>query len=148
MERMRRGATFCLTASLAVVAMLVLAAGASAATFTINSGGDLPDFANDASCDVDNVTAGDQCTVRAAIEQSNNNGATLDLIDTTFTGTTVTILTALPTLTQPVILQLGETAGHPNIGLDGPGFASAVEGLVLTAGASNSTIDGIAIFDF
>jgi hypothetical protein len=70
----------------ALVAALVLTPGAHAAatTYTVNDPGDASD-ANTADllCDVDTGTSGDQCTLRAAIQQANVNAGTDTII---FTG--------------------------------------------------------------
>jgi len=65
----------CLTALLALLGALATPAPLALAvplTLTVNSAGDEPDASTaDNRCDVDLVAAGDQCTLRAAIQQIN-----------------------------------------------------------------------------
>lgn len=58
-----------------VLSLLVSAGPARAATtFTVNSTGDAPDTGTaDNACDTDTATAGEQCTLRAAIQQANGS---------------------------------------------------------------------------
>ena len=71
------GKTKALAAGILLVAMLIagtMAASAAlaATTFTVNSTADAPDaFTTSNTCDTDVFTNGDQCTLRAAIEQAN-----------------------------------------------------------------------------
>ncbi|MEA3186693.1 MAG: hypothetical protein QOD99_523, partial [Chthoniobacter sp.] len=77
---------------------------AQAAAFVVNQAGDQSDAdINDGRADVDLVTAGDQTTLRAAIQEANKQTG----VDTiTFTGV-ITSLTVngLPALTEPVVIQ-------------------------------------------
>lgn len=61
----------------ALVLMLLFASPAWAATFTVNTERDEPDAdVGDGQCDVDPNTAGNQCTLRAAVQEANSNGET------------------------------------------------------------------------
>ena len=66
-------------------------------------------------------------------------------------GHTINLLSALPTITQPVTLD-GTTepnsGGQPVIQLDGTKAGSTAVGLSLTSAASGSTIKGLAVTDF
>ena len=114
-----------LAATLAVLITLALPAAASAATFTVNDGGDAPDAAIDGAC----ATAGAVCTLRAAIAESNATAAVRDAIRFTVGVTTVTTATPL-SITAPVDLDGGD--GVPE--LQGSGAAGLV--LAGTAGAA------------
>lgn len=51
---------------------LAFSASAAAATYTVNSNADAADAdASDGRCDIDLVAGGDQCTLRAALEEAN-----------------------------------------------------------------------------
>lgn len=68
-----------------IVALTMMAAAigpstASAAVFTVNTTADQADAAQDGSCDANAVTAGEQCTLRAAIREANV-GAALDRVN-------------------------------------------------------------------
>jgi hypothetical protein len=81
----------------------------AATTFTVNETGDAPDaFTTSNTCDTDVFTNGDQCTLRAAIQQANaTSGA--DAINFAIPGTGVktiavgaTGLGGLPAITEQV----------------------------------------------
>src|SRR5215210_6305550 len=57
-----------------LLALLVVAGPALSAptTFTVNSTDDSGDAALDETCDSDTSAQGDQCTLRAAIQEANN----------------------------------------------------------------------------
>ena len=98
----------------------------------------------DGHCDTDGVTAGDQCTLRAAVFEANGNGDTADTITISVTGTiTLTLGTPLP---------LGATTAA-NAPADGTSIdAGTLGNLVLTCGAGFSAFDvtgaGNTIRDF
>ena len=71
-----------LSLCIASAILLVGAAPAAAATFTVNDAGDLPDLAVDGTCEA-SAGAGD-CTLRAAIDEANASPLDADLIS--FTG--------------------------------------------------------------
>lgn len=79
------------------------------AVFTVNSTGDEPDASvGDNVCDVDTSTPGEQCTLRAAIQEANANGATAaDVIDFDIPGSgvqTISPATLLPKISAPVVI--------------------------------------------
>jgi CSLREA domain-containing protein len=85
--------------TVALAALLVFAAGAQAATLTVN---DLSDFGDsnpgDAACDT-NAPAG-VCTLRAAIQEANALGGS-DQVNITATGT-INLFSELPTISTPM----------------------------------------------
>jgi hypothetical protein len=134
--------------TLAVVAgLLVGAPAAGAATFTVNQTADTSDTSlADGVCDV-SAAAGDQCTLRAAIEQGNNS-ATADTVhfsaqfdgpggavtDTIALGAGV----SLPAIMQPLTVD-GENCGTPPCaGIDAAGSS------ILTINAADTTIAGLS----
>lgn len=159
-----------ITGFLILVAFIgVLAAPARAATtFTVNIPGDTNDaFLADDLCDVNTSSPGDQCTLRAAIRQSNitpgadvvrfaipdDFGTGVKTINVGATGNG-----ALPAITQTVTIngytQPGAKANTKAVGdnarimieLNGSA-AGAASGLEID-GASNSVIRGLAINRF
>jgi hypothetical protein len=118
-------------------------------TFTVNNTSNDSD-ANTADdlCDTDLATSGNQCSLRAAIEQANATAGT-DTIAFNIPGIGVqTIFTVLPTITDPVIID-GTTqpgyAGVPLIQLKGCGVYCP-HGLHIIAG--NTTVKGLIINRF
>jgi len=79
-------------------------------TFTVNRTGDQPDAGTTTpACDINTTISGNQCSLRAAIEQSNANDNPLevDRINFNISGTgvhTISPLTALPDITEPAIV--------------------------------------------
>jgi hypothetical protein len=67
-----------LSLCIASAILLVGAAPAAAATFTVNDAGDLPDLAVDGTCEA-SAGAGD-CTLRAAIDESNQDSSNVDTV--------------------------------------------------------------------
>jgi hypothetical protein len=66
---------------LVIFATMTAAGAASAATFTVTTTADVVDTnVGDGLCDTDAVTAGEQCTLRAAVQEANA-GSTADTID-------------------------------------------------------------------
>jgi CSLREA domain-containing protein len=118
--------TYPVEAALMVVAImmaisLVVSASAKLAyastTFTVNSTGDASDAnLTNAACDVDATTTGDQCTLRAAIQEANGTpGADTINFDVSGTGCvngvcTISPSTELPIITDQVIIN-GYTQG-------------------------------------
>lgn len=118
----------------------------ASATFTVNDLGDAADFdTSDGVCDSDDVTADEQCTLRAAIEQANATTDT-DTIKFDVTGIAPFVIapnTLLPVIARPVIIDGTSQPGFvdvPLISLDG-----SVGGLdfLLAITASNSTVMGL-----
>ena len=157
----------------AIITAISLVAGASAnlafasTTFTVNSTGDEADAdLTNAACDVEAATAGDQCTLRAAIQESNDT-TDADIINFNIPGSGVQTINPspeLPIITAPVTIngysQGDGTPGDPSddatentlavgdnavlkIKLDG---AEAGNGLKIEA--DNSTVKGLIISDW
>ncbi len=104
-----------------------------------------------AACDADAATAGDQCTLRAAIQEANDtSGADTIGFDIPGSGVqTIAPASGLPTVTGPVTID-GTTqpgfSGSPVIELNGSGAGAGVDGLAISAG--NSTVRGLVINRF
>jgi CSLREA domain-containing protein len=163
------GKTNALAAGLLLAAAMIagaMAAGPAraATTFTVNSTADAPDASlAGAACDVDVFTGGDQCTLRAAIQQANATPGA-DTINFAIPGTGVktikvgaTGLGALPDITEQVTIdgytQPGSSPNTKAVGnnaalkvvLDGSNANS--DGLAID-GASGSVIRGLVINSF
>ena len=134
-----------------VFAILIsISATISAATFTVNSTGDLPDANTaDGLCD----SGGGVCTLRAAIQQGNALAGT-DSVVFAIAGTgvqTISPASAFPNLTQPLLID-GWTQGGPGfsgpplIELDGTTAGSGTEGFTITG--DGSFIRGLVINRF
>jgi CSLREA domain-containing protein len=159
-----------LAAGLLLAAMIAgqMAAGPAraATTFTVNSTADAPDaFTTSNTCDTDVFTSGDQCTLRAAIQQANaTSGA--DTINFAIPGTGIktikvgaTGLGGLPDITEQVSIdgytQPGSSPNTKAVGnnaalkvvLDGSNAGSGRDGLAID-GASGSVIRGLVINSF
>jgi len=133
---------------LAALFILALPATASAAVFTVDSTGDGADKASDGVCE---TSVAGECTLRAAIQESNNSAAAKDtiLFDlSVFEGQiadTIAPATVLPPLTSPVEINAGTcltAAGvnGPCAGINGP---SGEVGLEVTA--DGSSISGLSL---
>ena len=148
------------TLVLAGVLLALWSGPAEAATFTVNRTGDAQDRnINNSVCDVSRST-GNQCTLRAAIQEANNTPGA-DLIRFNIGGTasvkTIAPASALPTITEAVTIngysQPGASANTLGTGnnavlkvqLNGTN-AGGANGLRIEA--SNSTIKGLVINRF
>jgi len=136
---------------IAVGCLLVVPAAALSAEYTVDSTLDEPDASvGVAGC----LTAGLKCTLRAAIQESNNSVGTTDTIKfaAAFNGeladTIALTLGSLPPIVDPVHID-GDSAGQcttqatqagPCAGVDGPAAGSA-----FTVEADGVEIDGLAI---
>ncbi|WP_420641882.1 hypothetical protein [Candidatus Leptofilum sp.] len=139
---------------------------AAGTTVIVNGNGDLNDFnPGDGVCDVIPTVPGDQCGLRAAIEELNALGpdTTPHRIEFDISGTgpfTITPASELPAITVPVVID-GETqpgASCPTsndpanlmIVLDGSnaGTTGTIDGLTFNAGSEGSTIRGLVIGNF
>jgi CSLREA domain-containing protein len=161
------GKTKALAAGLVLAAMIAgaMAAGSAraATTFTVNSTADTPDASlAGTACDVDVFTSGDQCTLRAAIQQANaTSGA--DAINFAIPGTGVKTINVgatgfgrLPTITDPLTINgYTQPGASPNtkavgndaalkIELSGPGGTA----LEITHVSGSSVIKGLVINRF
>jgi CSLREA domain-containing protein len=144
----RLAATICILMG-GLLLLTTLPAQAAPATFTVNSTAD----DDDGSCD---AAPGD-CTLREAINAANNNGnpGDVDIIQfalgtgnpTIDVGATAgpTFGTALPTITQPVLID-GNTGGATRVVLNGSGAGASASGLYISAG--NSTVKSLVISSF
>jgi hypothetical protein len=112
--------------------------------FVVTSVDDSADATLDGRCDVDADAPGDQCTLRAAIEESNAGagGGTV-----TFQTPTARIVldAALPTITRPLHLD-GTTVAGGRIVLDGSQLGSAAAGLHVAA--AQTTISRVVVGGF
>jgi len=134
---------------LAVGCLLALPSAALAVTYTVNSTGDLPD--NGAPNGVCETTTPGQCTLRAAIQESNASTLVVDEIhfDAAFNGQladTITLGSLLPPITNPVGVNAGLCATQA--GQSGP--CAGVDAASLSYGLSvedtnTVEISGLAI---
>jgi hypothetical protein len=163
-----------LTAAMMAACMMTASSARAATTFTVNSTADTPDAstASDA-CDTNVLTTGDQCTLRAAIEQTNAT-AGADTINFAIPGTGVKTISPgspLPPLTEQVTIdgytQPGASPNTKAVGSDaalkivlngtnvsGPGFEipgfssnNLIKGLVINrfTGAAGIAIHGTSV---
>jgi CSLREA domain-containing protein len=155
-----------LVAAMTIASMMTAAPASAATTFTVNSTADTPDaFTTSNTCDTDVFTSGDQCTLRAAIQQANATPGA-DTINFAIPGTGVKTVAvgatgfgALPAITEQVTVdgytQPGSSPNTKAIGddavlkieLDGSNAGSGGDGLRIE-GASNSVIKGLVINSF
>ena len=159
--------------TLAILTMLLLpngnnshqlqAASAVDVTFVVNRDEDLGDRnLGDGACDI-SVNAGDQCTLRAAIEEANENSSLTYRIEFNLSGTGPFVIkpnAPLPAIEAQVeidgITQPGASCPTANeaanllIVLDGSnaGDSSSAYGLVLFTGSDGSRISGLVIGNF
>jgi CSLREA domain-containing protein len=126
-ERARTFA-FCLLALLVAACLLLAAKPAHAATFTVNSTGDAGDQTpGNGSCDTGVRIPGGgvglvpECTLRAAIEETNandNNATVVDAIDFNIGGSgvkTIQPTSGLPDITEPVTINgYSQPGSKPN----------------------------------
>ncbi|MGH3144658.1 MAG: hypothetical protein ACRDTR_02545 [Rubrobacter sp.] len=144
--------------------LLAFASGPAdaATTFTVNSTDDTGDISiSDGTCDSDPVD-GEQCTLRAAIEEANHTAGAdtieFDIVDGTNPAKTISPASQLPTITDTITIdgytQSGATPntlveGNDallNVQLDGLNAGSGADGLVIEA--ADSTIRGLVIRRF
>ena len=121
-------------------------------THTVNSTGDGADSdTSDGVCDDGTVDGSTNCTLRAAIQQTNaGTGATIEF-NITGSGTrTISPATALPTITKPVFIdgysQTGASAGTLLIELDGASAGTGSSGL--TINGKGSVVRGLVVNGF
>jgi CSLREA domain-containing protein len=140
-------------------------------TFTVNSTGDQNDLdfpggtfdgSSDGACDVDSGTAGDQCTLRAAIQEANAT-TDADTINFNIGGSgvkTISPATSLPSITEPVTIngytQSGADENEIPLARNGTDATLLIElnGAVVGSGnglsidASNVVVKGLVINRF
>jgi CSLREA domain-containing protein len=137
-----------LVVAIAAVAVFAIAGSAAAANYTVNSTADTGDATPDGACD----NGSGICTLREAIEESNNSTTTDDTIGfagTPFDGTaangTIAVATNLPSIADTVTINGGDCdpmAGFkPCAGIEGTG---AVVGLDVAVGGDGSDIRNLA----
>ncbi|HET8954936.1 MAG TPA: right-handed parallel beta-helix repeat-containing protein [Solirubrobacterales bacterium] len=133
---------------LAALFILALPATASAALYTVDSTGDEADATPGVGgC----LTAALKCTLRAAIEESNESESVADEIKFTiaFDGEvgsdTIALGSTLPTIDDPVTIE-GGSCSHGG-GVNGPcvGVSGPVAGFSLQVDSDNVTIRGLAV---
>jgi hypothetical protein len=155
-----------LAAAMMAAGMMAASPAQASTTFTVNQTGDAPDaFTTSNTCDTDVFTGGDQCTLRAAIQQANAT-AGADAINFAIPGTGVKTIAvnsqgfgALPDITEQVTVdgytQPGSSPNTKAVGddaslkvvLDGSNASSGSDGLSIDGG-SNSVIKGLVINSF
>src|SRR5215218_6006434 len=153
-----------LLVALAMVGLLAPRAYAAPSTFTVNLTANTPDAnLSNAVCDVNPTASGNQCTLRAAIQQANdnNNPTEVDRINFNISGPgvhTISPRSPLPVITEPVIINgYSQPGASPNtlavgdnavlkIKLDGANIRDA-KGLQIFD-SSGSVIRGLVILRF
>src|SRR5690348_10121799 len=110
-SKVSRVVLLCLLAGAAVVLMQVnrtRAQGVSRLHLNVNSLADTPDInAGDGICDTDGATAGEQCTLRAAIEEANAfavAGADTITFDPALNSGTISLNSALPAVATGLVI--------------------------------------------
>ncbi len=152
-----------------LVAGLLLAAKpahAAATTFTVNDTGDAGDRdLTDGRCDAYNIKlSGDQCTLRAAIQQANHTSGERDTIKFNISGSgvqTIAPTSPLPTITDPVVIDgYSQPGASPNtlasggtnanllIELNGANAGSQADGLKIDPSNHNTSVKGLVINRF
>ena len=137
---------------------------AAAATFVVNSTGDAGDVATgDAACDTGGTNSGGapECTLRAAIEESNALAGSDTItfsIPTSEPGYlaaplsyTIQPATALPTIAEQLTIDGSsqpDFPGTPIIVVDGGPPVAPSNGITIGAPASGSTIRGLVVIRF
>jgi CSLREA domain-containing protein len=146
---MRRSATDALLALMvAGLATLLFASSASAVTYTVNSIGDQPDESVGAEgC----KTSVGNCTLRAAIEESNASTSVDDLVifSALFNGEslgTISLTAGLPKITDSLVIE-GKSCTTEAAGATGPCVGVKIPGNAVTmqVEAPDVTIEGLAV---
>ena len=143
---------------------IVPALSAAAPTVTVTDTLDLSDAVpGDGACDTTPGTAGDQCSLRAAIEELNARGPNVPAyrIEFNLAGSgpfTITPATALPNITVAVVIDgvtqpgatcpSGSAPANLQIVLDGSSAGAGSDGLVMYFGSDGSTVRGLVIGNF
>ncbi len=121
-------------------------------THTVNSTGDGADAdTTDGVCDDGTVDGATNCTLRAAIQQTNAGTSSAIKFNISGGGVqTISPASALPVITKPVFIdgysQPGASAGTVLIELDGTSAGSSVDGLELKA--DRNIVRGLAVNGF
>ena len=120
--------------------------------YTVNSTGDGADSStSDGVCDDGTVPDSTNCTLRAAIQQTNAGSGAVIKFNITASGTqTISPASTLPTITKPVFIdgysQSGASAGTLLIELDGSSAGTGTNGLTLSGKVSY--VRGLAVNSF
>ena len=156
-----------LVAAMVATSLVPTLPAQAATTFTVNSTADAPDaFTTSNTCDTDVFTSGDQCTLRAAIQQANAT-AGADAINFAISGTGVKTIAVgssglgeLPTITEQVTIngytQPGASPNTKTVGndaslkivLDGTNSSGRRGSGLEIQNASNSVIKGLVVNRF
>ena len=118
-------------------------AAAPGCVFTVNRSSDEADASvGDQTCDVDPEEAGDQCTLRAAVEEANADGKA-DLVAFQIEGSGRPVIapeSPLPPITRPLKIdgstQPGTASGEPGVELEGAAAGEGANGIELSGAAS------------
>jgi hypothetical protein len=148
----------------ASIGVLVAANPAYAANFIVNRNGDAPDAnINNAACDSNASQRGNQCTLRAAIQESNDTAGADQIrfnIVSAASVKTVSPTSALPTITEQVTINgYTQSGASPNtlatgnnavlkVQLNGANAGTGPNANGLVIEASNSTVRGLVINRF
>jgi CSLREA domain-containing protein len=118
--------------------------GLAAATFTVNMATDEPDGdLGDGKCDVKLATPGDQCTLRAAIQQANENaGQNAIVFELTYPATITVGVDPLPAIMQDLVIS---GPGAANLTIDGNHVATVFRILGPIGSPASVTISGLTI---
>ena len=160
---MKRILLVLLVATPSIAALAAEPGPAFGATLTVNSTANNDDANTaDGVCDADLATPGDQCTLRAAIQQANQLVGTDTIVFNVPTGgpdcypstsiCTIAPNTPFPLINSPVIIDGSTQPGYdplnptPMIELSGIFLGGTVDGLKITGGSS--TVRGLIINDF
>jgi CSLREA domain-containing protein len=168
-KEMREGSAVAWMVAIALLVILVggglLAPRAYAApsTFTVNRTADTPDAnLSNAVCDVNPAASGNQCTLRAALQEANdNNNPTetdkikFDIPDSVDPGVkTISPASTLPAIEEPVIVNgYSQPGSSVNTLAKGTNAKLLIQinagaegrGLQIVASASNSVVKGLVI---
>ena len=137
---------FRLYRSVTALLLAMSAMPAVAATFTINSTASLDDAnLNDGVCDVDLGSAGQQCTLRAAIQAANATPAA-DTILFASSITTLTLTLPIPQSTTPMAIDgANASAVGGRVNINGNNVVGSFD---FNAGAQGSTLKNLVIRNF
>lgn len=132
-------------------------ANTSAVIFLVERSNDVSDAnPGDGICDANLGVAGDQCSLRAAIEEANAR-AGADIIRFDDTVRTITPMSAYPTITEQVTINgVANNSGSCPTATDPANLLVTIDGsntsdnaaFMLGTGAANSLIRGLAIVNF
>jgi hypothetical protein len=144
-----------------LLASLAVPAVSAQATFTVNTTADTPDVAIDGICDADGTAPGEQCTLRAALQETEATPAADSIaFDVPGAGVrTITVTgTALPALFRPVVIDgYSQPGASPNTNGPGQGTNAVIRIELVNGGGisrglgfcfGDKTVRGLAIGGF